>query len=267
MKLGIISDIHEDLPRLKMALHLLDKLGCDTVACLGDIIGYVVPAFGYFEERNATECIQLVRDNCQYVVAGNHDLSAIKKIPEHAGGFNYPADWYSMSHPEREQIAAGKVWLNEAVEMDPLLSREDVDYIRSLPEYQVVSTNTGALLLSHYLFPDLSGSNIRFYKDFGPVGDHFDFMDKHACRTGFSGHQHVEGFYKFTRFSKRFYSFGKAHLEAEPHWIVGPCVANGKRENGFLVFNTETNRLRAIPLNTPPRAMMVVAYNKIENEE
>lgn len=267
MKLGIISDIHEDLPRLEAAFHLLDQLGCQEVACLGDIIGYTVPSFGFFHERNASACIQLVKKNCRYVVAGNHDLSATKKIPEHKAGFKYPEDWYAMDFREKEALAGGLVWLNEEVEMDPLLSAEEINFIHSLPEYQVVKTNTGSILLSHYLYPDLSGSSIVHYNDFGPVNHHFDFMEKQGCRLGFSGHQHVEGYFRITRFHRKLYNFGKQQLDAELQWIVGPCIANGKRDNGCLVFNTETNRLRAIPLNTPPRVMITVPYNKLENAD
>ena len=42
MKIGIISDIHEDIKRLKEALAILHKQKCDQIVCLRDFVGYSV---------------------------------------------------------------------------------------------------------------------------------------------------------------------------------------------------------------------------------
>jgi hypothetical protein len=237
------------------------------VACLGDVVGFVVPSFGYFAERDASACLELIRRNCKYIVAGNHDLSAAGKVPVHTAGFDYPDDWYEMDYADKKLLVDDKVWLNEEVEMPSLLSKEQKAFVASLPEYQVMQAEDCNILLSHYLYPDLSGSSVQHYEAFGPVAPHFEFMDRHGCLLSFSGHMHVEGVYLATPIGNRFHEFGKVNLDREPQWIVGPCVANGKKENGCMVFNTETFRLRSIPLKTPPRVMIAKDYNQLNIDE
>lgn len=267
MKLGIISDVHEDIKRLEEAFHLLDQLGCNEIVCLGDICGFVIPSFGYFEERDASACVQMIRNNCKYIVAGNHDLSAVKRIPEFQAGFDYPENWYALDHKQRMDLAGQRIWLNEEVEMDSLLSSDERRFLESIPEFQVISDKGIGIMLSHYLYPDLSGSSILHYENFGPIENHFEFMEKQDCQVGFSGHQHVEGFFRATRLSAKYHEFGSVDLERQMQWVVGPCVANGKRENGCMVFDTETFNLNAIPLNTPPRVMMTIDYYGTTDKE
>ena len=100
MKIGIIGGIHEDIIRLEEAIALLKKHSCDVLVCLGDIVGYNVLYYGYFKSRSAHGVVQLVKDNCKYVVAGNHDLFAINKIPK-ISMFRYTHNWYSLSYLER----------------------------------------------------------------------------------------------------------------------------------------------------------------------
>ena len=80
MKLGFISDIHEDIKRLEQALAILESHKCDRIICLGDIVGYSVPYYGFLWSRNAPEVIKLIKKKCDIVIAGNHDLFAIKKL-------------------------------------------------------------------------------------------------------------------------------------------------------------------------------------------
>lgn len=262
MKLGIISDIHEDRVRLEEAFHLLDRHGCHEVACLGDVAGFTIPSFAYHDTRDASLCLQQVRKNCRYIVAGNHDLSPARKIPQHKAGFDYPENWYDLDYRERQRLAGDLVWLNEEVELDSLLSQAEKEFIRMLPEYLPVACDGLDILLSHYLYPDLSGSSRKYYEEFGPVSDHLDFILKEGCLIGFSGHQHAEGAFRFTRKGMNRFGFGDVRLQRELQWIVGPPVANGKNENGCLVLDTETLQLNVIPLQTPPRVMRAVPYNK-----
>lgn len=267
MKLGIISDIHEDAVRLSEALHLLDKAACHEIACLGDICGFVIPSFAYQLERDASTCLQLVRKNCKYIVAGNHDLSAAQRIPDHTAGFHYPENWYGMDYKDRKMRAGEEIWINEETELPSLVSAEDKEFLKSVPEYEVVHDQYVKILLSHYLYPDLCGTSIRHYKEFGPVQAHLDFMKSLGCQVGLSGHKHVEGFYRVTSKSVSHHDFGNHGLSRERQWIVGPCVANGKHKNGCLVFDTESLQLEVIPLNSKPRVLMTVDYKKNKNAE
>jgi hypothetical protein len=219
------------------------------------------------EHRDASESLELVRKNCKYIVAGNHDLYAGRKIPEFPADFSYPADWYELGYKERKIRAGNKVWLNEEIELDPLISKEDRAFLSRIPEFYVLRESGLNILLSHYLFPDLTGSSIRYYEEFGPVRVHLDFIEENKCQLGFSGHRHVEGVYIADRFGMQTKGFGKYFLKDEIQWIVGPCIANGKKENGCLFFDTDSMELKAIPLKTPPRVMMTVDYIDSENEK
>ncbi len=64
MRIGILSDIHGNLPALESVLKKIDELGLDRLHCLGDIVGY-----GSFPN----ECVELIRSRCSIVVKGNHD--------------------------------------------------------------------------------------------------------------------------------------------------------------------------------------------------
>jgi len=66
MKYAIISDIHANLEALEAVLADL-RPQAETVICLGDIVGY---------NANPNECLELVQNVCDVVIAGNHDQAA-----------------------------------------------------------------------------------------------------------------------------------------------------------------------------------------------
>jgi len=69
MRIGVVSDIHSNLPALRAVLE--DMQSVDAVWCLGDFVGY-----GPWPN----ECITLLRDIQAAGIAGNHDVAAIGKI-------------------------------------------------------------------------------------------------------------------------------------------------------------------------------------------
>ena len=64
MKILLISDIHANFRALQAVLDFHSD--ADEIWCLGDIV-----EFG----PCPSECVDLVRQNCQHVVKGNHDVS------------------------------------------------------------------------------------------------------------------------------------------------------------------------------------------------
>lgn len=69
MRVGIISDIHSNLPALETVLTDLGPV--DALWCLGDFIGY-----GPWPN----ECIDLLRERGVVSIVGNHDLAALGAI-------------------------------------------------------------------------------------------------------------------------------------------------------------------------------------------
>ena len=68
MKIAIISDIHANLEALQSSLQYLKENQVAKIYCLGDVVGY---------GPNPNECVDLIRDNCEIVLMGNHDYAAI----------------------------------------------------------------------------------------------------------------------------------------------------------------------------------------------
>ena len=66
MKYAIISDLHANLEALEAVLADMQP-HADAVICLGDIVGY---------NANPNECLELVQNVCDVVIAGNHDQAA-----------------------------------------------------------------------------------------------------------------------------------------------------------------------------------------------
>ena len=71
MKILVVADIHANYRALKATLDAFDNV--DEVWCLGDIVEY---------GPMPSACIDFVRQHCDQVVVGNHDLSFAKCQPQ-----------------------------------------------------------------------------------------------------------------------------------------------------------------------------------------
>lgn len=63
MKLGVILDVHANLPALEAVLSDMPN-EVDEILCLGDVVGY---------NPFPRECVDLVQNTCTCVLQGNHD--------------------------------------------------------------------------------------------------------------------------------------------------------------------------------------------------
>ena len=80
-----------------------------------------------------------VKENCSVVVTGNHDLYAIKKIPQHKAGFNLHEDWYQLDYEVRAKKARNRIWLYEDNEIRCQLSDSAKEFISNLNETEIRS--------------------------------------------------------------------------------------------------------------------------------
>src|SRR2546423_8973417 len=74
MRYGVISDVHSNLHALEAVLDALEREGIDGIICAGDLVGY---------GPRPNECVERIAalDMPALVVAGNHDLMAIGRLP------------------------------------------------------------------------------------------------------------------------------------------------------------------------------------------
>lgn len=247
MRIAIISDIHEDIERLKAAMTVIQKSNIDEIVCLGDIVGFSIPHYKYYQTRNASECIQLIKSNCSIVVAGNHDIYEAKRIPSYNAGFNYPDNWYTIDLEEKIIQAEDKVWLYEQNTLSALISEQEKEYLYHLPEYKIATYGEFKILFSHFLYPNYSGSVIGYAMDEKIAKAHLNYLNEMRCDISISGHAHYEGVYEFSDKLARLHPFGKIRVQKE-QGFVGPCIAKGKSLNGFMILDTDLMQLEVIPL-------------------
>ena len=109
MPTAIISDIHGNLDALRVVLEDIDRRGCDSIVCLGDIIGY---------GPNPLECLDLVRKRCEFALMGNHDFAVLYEPTS----FNTSAE-------------AAAFWTRRQFEgeRNPVLRRQRFEYLGNLP--------------------------------------------------------------------------------------------------------------------------------------
>ncbi|MEA2429539.1 MAG: hypothetical protein QOI19_12 [Thermoleophilaceae bacterium] len=74
MRYGVVSDVHANLNALDAVLAALEPEGVDAIVCAGDLVGY---------GPRPNECVERIAslDPPAVVVAGNHDLMAVGRLP------------------------------------------------------------------------------------------------------------------------------------------------------------------------------------------
>jgi predicted phosphodiesterase len=249
MKIAIISDIHDDYISLLPAARLIEQKKCDEIVCLGDIVGYSIPFYDYLDTRDASNCVQWVKANCKYVVAGNHDLFAARKAPvSKVRDFKYPENWYSFSYSERKEISENALWLYEDNELSALLNDEDIHYLYHLPESVIVEIEGKNCFFSHFIYPDLSGSAKEFLYAYRDIVDHLTHLKENNCNLSFSGHMHFEGINKLSDKKIVKIGFGKKTTLNSFDWSSVPSISNSKNANGFIIWDTRLNLIETISL-------------------
>lgn len=140
MRVGLVSDIHANLPALEAVFD--DMASVDKVVCAGDVVGY---------NPWPAECVELVREVADIVVRGNHDRTV--ETPE-----RYQANHMAM---------AGLELAKERCSADQL------DWITGLPRKSTFADGQYLVVHDHpetvdeYVYP----------RDFPRVRPHLDDFD------------------------------------------------------------------------------------------
>jgi diadenosine tetraphosphatase ApaH/serine/threonine PP2A family protein phosphatase len=154
VRLALLSDIHSNLPALEAVMANVDQERPDAILCLGDVVGY---------GADPAECIAIVRERCDAVVLGNHDLAVatgegIEMLPSH-----------------------GQVAAEHNAEM---LTDADLEWLEDLPLTHVIHDVTMA-----HASPQFPERWMRI-ESFYLAQEQFRHFDTDIC---FVGHTHLPG--------------------------------------------------------------------------
>ncbi len=256
MLLGLISDIHEDFRKLEQALRLCERHHCDEIACLGDIVGYNPAYYAHIRERSASRCLHLVQSHCRWAVAGNHDLFACGgsseiKLVDEIQTVHQIIDIQHICHNIPD-------WSYEG-ELPGDMTATDMEYLRNLPHGIIPDIPGIRCLLSHYVYPDLSGSKAAYIKKRRDLTPLRDFMVRHAVSLVFTGHTHtagagfafpfrINGAKKMLRAIHRmpFHTYPTGNL---PMLCLLPAVTGETGVSGLAILDTARSQINVFPLH------------------
>jgi predicted phosphodiesterase len=108
MMYAIFSDIHANMEAFEAVIQDMKRQKVDKNVFLGDIVGY---------GPNPNECIELLRENCDVIIRGNHDSAVIGNT--NTAFFNSYA---------RESV----IWTAK------VLSKENVAFLKNLKSWSVL---------------------------------------------------------------------------------------------------------------------------------
>lgn len=258
MKVGILSNIHDNIAKLQDAINALRNAKCESVVCLGDMVGSTIPhCLHYFNKRDSTGVLHMIQKYCDLVVVGNHDLNSVARIPKYTADFKYPKGWAKFDYYSKKEHSKGKIWLYEN-ELPTLLNRQDRIYLIGLPEVGFKNYDDIPVMFSHYAYPDVTGSTSITYRNPKYLQKHFRYMDIHHSKISFSGHEHENGLRLFTEKEVITVPFDEElqlDIEDNINWITGPAVCTHKDAtfkddipNGVMVFDTKKLTVKAIQI-------------------
>ena len=137
MKLGIITDIHNNLIALNTVLKYFAEQNCDKIICCGDIIG-----IGPYPEETVQRMMTV---NHLIAVKGNHD--------------GYFVDGMPTEFPNEEQMDYGEM-LHHQWEHS-MLSESSAKFLKSLPVQAKFSIGSYEIAVMHYCMND-AGDYVKF---------------------------------------------------------------------------------------------------------
>lgn len=140
MRIAVLSDIHGNLAALQAVLEQAKKNRIDHYFILGDLVGY------YYDNKSI---IDIIRDIPASIIMGNHELLFLQCLENKVALLDY----------KKKYGSSFEIALNE-------FDDDHIDWIRKLPEQQVISVDKKLVLLCHgspwsvdqYIYPDSAPS-------------------------------------------------------------------------------------------------------------
>ena len=219
---AIISDIHGNLEALEAVLSDIKEKGITEICCLGDIIGY---------GPNPRECIDLIMENCQFTILGNHDQAALFD-PD---GFNAGAE-------------RAIFWTRSMLEQgDPDGNERRWEFLGELPRMKreepfLFVHGSARNPLNEYVFPEDVYNQRKMERIFGLVDNY--------C---FQGHTHIPGV-----FTEDYNFFSPDELESEFQLADAKILVNvgsvgqprdGNPQASYVIIDDRTVRFCRVAYN------------------
>ena len=152
-RIGLVSDVHANLPALEAVLGALFKWGVERIVCCGDLVDYAPWPI---------EVIARLREKEVLCVQGNHDAAA-------AGVF--PIDGFA------EEARATVDWTRA------ILSRNETEFLAGLEQ---IHTEEEFVVVHG----SLRGPLWEYVRDSFVAGESFPLLER---SVGFFGHSHIQG--------------------------------------------------------------------------
>lgn len=251
MKIGIITDIHEDAERLLKSIKLLEKQNCEFLVCLGDISGFDERFYSYQFTKNLDYCIDCIKVNCRVIIPGNHDLFHLRILPKYEIDFDFPYNWYEMNYTERKRLSNGKIW---TYENDSLVKNINSlnDLLCDKHNSFIFETSDDRYFFSHSVSPDISGFLTRKPTKVGEYLAHFEELSNNKCNIGICGHLHPNGLLKISQKKVNKSKFSLSEIpKGEQIQYICPAIADGIQDNGYTILDTIDRTIESIPIRTP----------------
>lgn len=220
-KTAIVSDVHSNLEAFTAVLEDIERMGCEEIICLGDVIGY---------GPNPRQILRIGVERFRFCLRGNHEEGVIK-TPE---GFNWKA-------------LASAIWTKRQIVSPVYPARESQkmwSYINSLKDHR----EEGDVLYVHaspndpvweYVMPEYAGNKFLMTRIFRRV--------KRVC---FGGHTHLPGiFLPDGRFISQSRLNGKYPVTRGKFFINVGSVGQPRDQNPtacYVVFDGETIQYRRV---------------------
>lgn len=170
MKLGVVTDIHNNLTALKAIVKTLNQMECDKIVCCGDIIG-----IGPFPEETV-QCMMQIPN--LIAVRGNHEKYLLDGMPD--------------EYPNEEQMGVEEMkhhkWEHN------LLSEESIAFLECLPYKIDVIYEDYKVSIVHYCM-DYDGHYIN-YKANPSENDLKEMFSNFNSDIILYGHDHCRNIYK-----------------------------------------------------------------------
>ncbi|MCL2499719.1 MAG: metallophosphatase family protein [Defluviitaleaceae bacterium] len=143
-RIAVISDIHGNLPALEATIKDIRQRAVDRIICLGDLIG---------KGPNATEVIEICRNECETVVKGNWD--------------DFICEAHFAPKKDQETHFGGRTrwYINN-------MRSQDLDYLHSLP-HGVEIRLSGRLIRLFHAHP----KNYNRYHQDSPLAQRLELFE------------------------------------------------------------------------------------------